>query len=323
MDSEADRERLDSFWTTERRPINNLPAPFPAGGYPPELCIDTYSDDEDRPDFFHPNGIPDNLRHLRAASPPPLVRRAALNPAAAASADFTDEAAEDAAPRSYYALSSAFFGVEYDSRLDAWIATYYTADGRRVFGGSYDNEEAAALGYNACLEAARLRYKKNDVGDDGRPLKPSRSSPFYGVTSTPAHDGSTSGWKAQVKTYKRWGFDIRRTENLGYYDRPCEGSAALAVDAFLRREAPPDVAAREYPAFFRRPPADVRVRATVGKVNFPTAEELLMCAAPGDPPPAPVAVPPRLCVFFEVTTGVSKRRDSGLYFVFETTRPHF
>jgi hypothetical protein len=222
-----------------------------------------------------------------------MVRRAELDPAAAAArADFDDDSTADAKPRSYYALSSAFFGVEYDSRLKAWIVTYYTADGKRVFGGSYDTEEAAALGYNACLEAARLRYKKNDVGDDGRPRKPRQSSPFYGVTATPAQDGSTSGWKAYAKVSTRWGFDSRRTENIGYYDRPCEGSAALAVDAFLRREAPPVVAAR--------------------KVNFPTVEELLMCAAPGDPAPAPVAVPPRICVFFESAhLGITLEHDEN------------
>jgi len=77
-------------------------------------------------------------------------------------------------------------------------------------------------------------------------------------------------WKGEVTRLKACGLDGRQV-GVGYYDD--EVDAALAVDAYLRRELP-TIAAR--------------------KVNFPTADEVAACAAAAaaEMPRAPRGRPP-------------------------------
>ena len=142
--------------------------------------------------------------------------------------------------------ASKYWGVYWFAQKGKWRAQYQNEDGKQVFIGYFDNEEAAARAYNAKIVELKLKRPTNPEVDGKLVAKPDLTSKYVGVH----WNSQTSSWKAIVRRSKRLGLD-GKMKFLGYYDN--EKSAALAVDTYIRL-AMPSVAA--------------------AKVNFPTIAEL-------------------------------------------------
>jgi len=94
-------------------------------------------------------------------------------------------------PREY---SARFFGVSYSKERGKFYGMYQGAEGKSVYLGYFDDEEAGARAYNAAVEKEPgLRCPINREGADGRLVpKPAASSVWRGVS----WHKSTEQWMA-------------------------------------------------------------------------------------------------------------------------------
>lgn len=143
--------------------------------------------------------------------------------------------------------SSRFWAVSWDKRGKKWRASYYDADSKTGYIGSFDTKELAAHAYNAAVRRAGLEGKRrmNEVDASGELVPKSGHQSTRDraavVGPDPARAPTATSFKFWGvnwnKKERRWAARYRNADSknrtIGYFDT--EELAAHAVNAAVRR----------------------------------------------------------------------------------------